>query len=129
MKEFEKIIIAVDDMFFAAKILSVAPHIGKTVERVKTASEIEAAIAPDVPTLLIIDLNSTKFDAVEIIASLKAQPQSSTTVLGFLSHVQLDLRRRAEQAGCDYVLPRSAFSQLLPDILSGKMPKAVPKAK
>ena len=129
MNQVEKILIAVDDMFFAAKILSVAQHLGKTVERVKTATEIEAAITPNLPTLLIIDLNSTKFDAVEIIASLKAQPQSSMTVLGFLSHVQIDLRRRAEQAGCDYVLPRSAFSQLLPDILSGKMPKAVPKAE
>ena len=129
MNQVEKILIAVDDMFFVAKILSVAQNLGKTVERVKTATEIEAAVTAEMPTLLIIDLNSTKFDAVEIIGSLKAQPQSAMAVLGFLSHVQLDLRRRAEQAGCDYVLPRSAFSQLLPDILSGKMPKAVPKAE
>ena len=129
MKPIDKIIIAVDDMFFAAKILSVAQNLGKIVERVKTATEIEATVTPEVPTLLIIDLNSSKFDAVEIIASLKAQPQSSTTILGFLSHVQLALRRRAEQAGCDYILPRSAFSQLLPEILSGKMPKAVSKAE
>src|SRR5262245_42800376 len=115
-------------MFFAAKILSTAQNLGKPFERVKTAAEIEAAISPDLSSLLIIDLNSSKFDALEIIASLKAQ-QSPITVVGFLSHIQIDLRRRAEQAGCDYILPRSAFSQLLPEILSGKMPKAVPKAE
>lgn len=127
LKPIEKIIVAVDDMFFAAKILSTAQSLGKPVERVKSAAEIEAAISPDLPTLVIIDLNSGKFDALEIIAALKAQP--AITILGFLSHVQIDLRRRAEQAGCDYILPRSAFSQLLPEILSGKMPKAVPKAE
>ncbi len=129
VKPIEKILLAVDDMFFAAKILSTAQHLGKSIERVKSAAEIEAAISVDSSALLIIDLNSTKFAALEVIAMLKAQSQLSTTILGFLSHVQIDLRRQAEEAGCDYILPRSAFSQLLPEILSGKMPKAVPKAE
>jgi hypothetical protein len=40
-----------------------------------------------------------------------------TAVLGFLSHVQHDLKAAAAEAGCDRILPRSAFTAELPDIL------------
>jgi hypothetical protein len=38
-------------------------------------------------------------------------------VIGFLSHVQGDLKQKAHEVGCDMVLPRSAFSQNLPQLL------------
>jgi hypothetical protein len=38
-------------------------------------------------------------------------------VMGFLSHVQTDLAAAAHEAGCDFVLARSAFAQQLPQLL------------
>jgi PleD family two-component response regulator len=123
-----KIIVAVDDMFFAAKILGAAQRVGRQVERVKTREQLTESASNHTVALLIIDLNSTQWQALEIIESFKSTPAlAAIPILGFLSHLQLDLKRRAEQRGCDYVLPRSAFSQTLPDILSGKMP--APPAK
>ena len=40
-----------------------------------------------------------------------------TSVIGFLSHLQGDLKVKALEAGCDMVMPRSAFSQNLPNLL------------
>jgi hypothetical protein len=37
--------------------------------------------------------------------------------LGYLSHVQSELKKKAEETGCDVVMPRSAFSKNLPRIL------------
>jgi len=37
---------------------------------------------------------------------------------GLLSHVQVDLAVQAQKAGCDEVMPRSAFTQNLASILS-----------
>jgi hypothetical protein len=37
--------------------------------------------------------------------------------VGFVSHVQGDLKVKAVEAGCDVVMPRSAFSQNLVSIL------------
>jgi hypothetical protein len=37
--------------------------------------------------------------------------------VGFVSHVQGDLKVKAQEAGCDVVMPRSAFSQTLPSLL------------
>ena len=36
---------------------------------------------------------------------------------GFVSHVQGELKQKAQEAGCDVVMPRSAFSQTLPQLL------------
>ena len=38
-------------------------------------------------------------------------------IIGFLSHIQGDLKAKAVEAGCDTVMPRSAFSQNLPNLL------------
>jgi CheY-like chemotaxis protein len=123
-----KIIVAVDDMFFAAKILGAAQSVGRPVERVKTSEQLAESAALHPVALLIIDLNSTQFEALEIIARFKANPAlAAIPILGFLSHVQIELKRQAEQTGCDYVMARSAFSQRLAEILSGKMPKSSAK--
>jgi hypothetical protein len=39
------------------------------------------------------------------------------SVIGFVSHVQGELKLKAQESGCDMVLARSAFSQSLPQIL------------
>jgi CheY-like chemotaxis protein len=124
----ERIIVAVDDMFFAAKILSTAEQLGRTVERVKTREQLSAALVKQGPALLLIDLNSTQWDALEVIASCKSlSTPHARRILGFLSHVQVELKGLAEAAGCDVVMPRSAFAQALPAILSGKLPNSSAK--
>lgn len=62
-----------------------------------------------------MDLNA-EFDAVREIEKLKAS--QSVPIIGFFSHVQVDLKRGAEQAGAQEVLPRSVFTERLADILS-----------
>ena len=37
--------------------------------------------------------------------------------MGFLNHLQGELKAKAIEAGCDTVMPRSAFSQSLPNML------------
>jgi DNA-binding NarL/FixJ family response regulator len=51
------------------------------------------------------------------IARVRAA-QKDLKVIGFLSHVQLDLAAQAQAAGCSEVMPRSAFTQNLAAILS-----------
>jgi CheY-like chemotaxis protein len=118
-----KIIVAVDDMFFAAKILGAAQAIGRQVERVKSREQLTEALSGPPASLLILDLNSAQLAALEWIERLKADPRlSAIPIIGFLSHVQVELRDRARELGCDSVMARSAFSQRLPEILSGRLP-------
>ena len=52
-----------------------------------------------------------------LIPRIKSKLKRGTSVIGFLSHLQGDLKAKAMEAGCDMVMPRSAFSQNLPNLL------------
>jgi CheY-like chemotaxis protein len=112
------ILAAVDDMFFAAKIRGTAEQIGLEVYFTKT---VEAAIEKarvDSPRLIIADLHSAKLDPFALATELKMDESlRRIPLIGFFSHVQMELQTRAEEAGFDKVMPRSAFSKRLPEIL------------
>jgi CheY-like chemotaxis protein len=113
------IFMIVDDMFFASKIRGTVNAAGREAVSVRSLERIDN---DKTPSLILLDLNSTRVDPVETIQSLKASDKfSGVPIVGFLSHVQVDLKRAAEDAGCDYVIPRSLFSQALPQIVTGDL--------
>lgn len=109
----------VDDLFFLAKIQEVARKLNVKVEFVKSDKEIGDKISQngqEPPSLIIIDLNNPAIKPLTVIPKLKREFKG-TAIIGFLSHVQGELKVKAQDAGCDMVLPRSAFSQNLPSLL------------
>jgi CheY-like chemotaxis protein len=107
-------------MFFAAKINAAASRAGRQLERVRSREQVEREVSENPPSLLILDLNSQSLDPLETIRYFKAHPDlRAVPIVGFVSHVQTDLIRSAQAAGCDYVLPRSKFTLLLPELISG----------
>lgn len=114
------IIAAVDDLFFASRIRAVAEHVDVRIRFVKSAAEAVQAAKTDKPDLIIVDLNSRSCKPFDLAARLKADEElRSLSLLGFFSHVQTELKQQAAQAGYDQVLPRSLFTQRLPEILGG----------
>jgi len=110
----------VDDLFFLAKIQETARKMNVKVEFVKTDKDLLERMkqnGEEVPSLLIFDLNNANAKPLSAIPKLKAKLKKGTSIIGFLSHVQGDLKQKAHEAGCDMVLPRSAFSQNLPQLL------------
>lgn len=103
---------------FAVKIQDSAKRVGLGVSLAKTEEEAIGKAKLN-PSLIIVDLNTTGLDSVELIKKLKTDESTrSFHIVGFVSHVQTDLRKQAQEAGCDEVIARSAFSQNLPGILS-----------
>lgn len=121
-----KIIAAVDDMFFASKIRAVAEHLGLTVQFVKSVPAAIEAIRQERPALIVADLHSQRCQPLELARELKADAALRTIpIIGFFSHVETALQAAAQEAGYDRVMPRSAFSNNLAQILSGNL-SAVP---
>ena len=116
-----RVIAAVSDMFFASKIRGTAEHLNVTVYFARTEAGLFDAAKADVPSLIILDLHDTRLDPFALAARLKADEQlRAVPLVAFFSHVETELRRRALDAGIDQVLPRSAFTQRLPELLSGE---------
>ncbi|SRR5713226_2799644 len=113
------VIAVVDDLFFASKIRGTAEQLGVAVSFPRNADGVIAAALRDQPAMIICDLHSTRIDPIELAKRLKADEQlRSIPLLGFFSHVQTELQHQAEQAGFDRVIPRSAFTKHLADILT-----------
>lgn len=111
------IIGVIADLFFMVKISDAAKQAGMTVEYVKDPKDVLEKVKAK-PAMIIFDLNFEAADPVKLIAELKSSPEyKGVELIGFLSHVQVELKQKAQEAGCDAVLARSAFSQNLPLIL------------
>ena len=110
----------VDDLFFLAKIQETARKLNVKVEFVKTDKDVFERMGKNgngKPTLIIVDLNNVAAKPLTVIPKLKSKLKKETNIIGFVSHVQGELKMKAQEAGCDMVLPRSAFSQNLAQLL------------
>jgi CheY-like chemotaxis protein len=110
----------VDDLFFLAKINEISRKLNIKVEFVKSEKDVFARVEEnggEPPTLVIVDLNNANIKPLTVIAKIKKEYKKQTNIVGFLSHVQGELKVKAQEAGCDMVVPRSAFSQNLPSLL------------
>jgi CheY-like chemotaxis protein len=110
------ILTVIEDLFFTVKINEAAKQAGLSAEFVK--SEMDALHrAKFHPAAIVIDLNCSLIDPVRLIGALKSSPElKGIPVIGFISHVQIDLKQKAQEAGCNMVLARSAFSQNMPQM-------------
>jgi PleD family two-component response regulator len=115
--EPKKILAVLDDLFFMVKINESAKQAGLPIEFLKTEIDLLER-AKTHPALIIFDLNYQGVDPLKLVQTLKAGSETKgISVIGYLSHVQGELKVKAQEAGCDAVLPRSAFSQNLSQIL------------
>ena len=114
----KKVLAVVEDLFFTVKINESAKRAGLPVAFVKSQRDALDQAAEH-PALIILDLNFASVDPVDLIRQLKADPTlAKIQLLGYVSHVQGDLKQAAQEAGCDMVLARSAFSQNLLPIMT-----------
>jgi hypothetical protein len=111
----------IEDLFFLVKIQETARKLGVKVEFVKGDKDAVARIydAPEneKPALLVFDLNNLNVKPMALIPKFKSKFKKAVSIIGFLNHLQGDLKMKAIEAGCDVVMPRSAFSQSLPNLL------------
>jgi PleD family two-component response regulator len=115
-QESKKILAVVSDLFFSVKIIDAAKRAGLALEFVKDSKDVIEK-AGQKPSLIIFDLNFDAIEPLNLITKLKENAETkSVSLLGYLSHVQGELKLRAQDAGCDMVMARSAFSLNLPQI-------------
>ena len=111
------VIIAVDDLIFLSKIQAASREAGVSIEIMATPDEVEKKLQGR-QSMLIVDLNAEKFSPLELIDRVrKSSTSADTKIVGFFSHMQMELKKRAERLGCDLVLPKSRFIVELASLL------------
>lgn len=116
MQVSKRVLAVVNDLFFSVKLTEAAKRSGLALEFVKEGEQVMEK-ADERPSLIIFDLNFEAVEPLKLISRLKGTPHTkSISLIGYLSHVQAELKQKAQEAGCDMVMARSAFSQNLPQI-------------
>lgn len=114
----KKIFAVLDDMFFSSKIREAAKGLKLEIDFIKGSNSLTEQIEKDVPSLLIVDLNTKLLSPLQVIRDLKSSPElMDIPLLGYFSHVQTELKEEAAKAGCNMVYPKSKFSKDLRSIL------------
>jgi CheY-like chemotaxis protein len=118
MHQKKKILAVVDDLLFTVKIADAAKRSGLDVDFVKSEHDVIDKATHEHPLLIIIDLNNNSVAPLDLIAKLKGKDElKRISLIGYLSHVQGELKQQAQEAGANIVMARSAFSQNLQQIL------------
>jgi CheY-like chemotaxis protein len=117
-----RVVAAVEDLLFRSKISETANQLGMEALFPRSPKKLITEVQTSPPDLLVLDLNSTRFEPLMLLGQLKSdEALREVPVVGFLSHVQKDLALAARESGCDRVMARSAFTRDLPKILSGAL--------
>jgi CheY-like chemotaxis protein len=117
MLESKRIVTVLNDLMFTVKIQEAAKRVGLEPVFVKSGREaIDLADAN--AAAIILDLNYADAKPLELISDLKGNERTKKIpLIGYVAHVQVELRQAAETRGCDVVVARSAFVQNLPELL------------
>jgi hypothetical protein len=101
-----RVVALAPDLFFASKIEATLRAAGHEVTIVSSPAELPAG--GEAADVLIVDLDNSDF----------AVGTPGVRRLGFYSHVDVDVRRKAEEAGFDLVVPRSRMAREMPELVS-----------
>ena len=114
----KKILAVVEDLLFTVKISDAAKRAGLEVEFLKSERDVIEKATHEKPLLIILDLNFNAVQPLKLISKVKSNGEmKQISVIGYLSHVQGELKQQAQDAGANIVMARSAFSQNLQQIL------------
>ena len=111
-----RVLCVCDDMIFATKIGGTASAVGCDLKVVRGPQQVSEQL-DDTATTVIVDLGAAGPDPVGLIRELRER-HAALRIVAYGSHVDTAVSEAARGAGADEVLPRSAFSGRLPEILS-----------
>ncbi|HXX93257.1 MAG TPA: hypothetical protein VEN81_06460, partial [Planctomycetota bacterium] len=107
-----KVVVAIPDLFFRAKVLETARTLSVELDVARDADEVLQRVRAEKPRLVLMDLQAAALQPLETIPTLQGIP-----VIGYLAHEEVELREKALAAGCAEVLTKGQFSASLPAIL------------
>jgi len=114
----EDVALVCTDLMFTSKVTGVGKELGRRVRVYPNAKSATSAVSPDLK-LALLDLSNPKATSPEDIRAWKAALPEGAVLVAYGSHVDVTALQAARDAGCDVVLPRSAFVQRLPQLLGG----------
>jgi hypothetical protein len=113
-----RVVAFIPDLLFGSRVQAGLAAAGHEVELVTGGAVLCERLAN--VDVLIVDLTDAELLGVGWVESLTADGLlKGVRTLGFYSHVEVEARRRAEDAGFDLVVPRSRMAREGASLIAG----------
>jgi CheY-like chemotaxis protein len=103
-----------DDLMFTSRITGTARSLGLTIKPARSVEALEALANEENPRCIIMDLANPGLAVSDLVQHLRETCTPIPRIVAYGSHVDAAGLKSARDAGCDVVLPRSAFVEQLP---------------
>jgi DNA-binding NarL/FixJ family response regulator len=103
-----------DDLIDSSRIVGAGRDHGVTIRWARHLDGLVALARQEAPRLVLVDLANPGLSVENLIEGLRGACSEMPRVVAYGPHVDAAGLRAARQAGCDLVLPRSAFVEQLP---------------
>ena len=105
-----RIVLVSPDLLFGSKVEGGLVAAGHEVRRFSAPDEGRAAAAG--ADVLVVDLGASHYETATLVEWTRPHGELvRARTLGYYPHVDQDIRRRAERAGFDLVVPRSRMAR------------------
>jgi hypothetical protein len=113
-----RVVAYVPDLLFGSQLQGAARAAGHEVALAGEPVALREAIVG--ASVLVVDLTAEPTERVELFEELSREGLlGDVRTLAFYSHVDADVRRRAQAAGFDLVVPRSRIAREGPALIAG----------
>jgi len=102
-------------MFLQSRIAELAKQTGADPFFATAPDQLNQLVSESRAELVVLDLSSTDYDPFVVGRELKTK--FNTRLFGLFPHVKTELKKRADEAGFEYVVPNSNFLSSLRRIL------------
>jgi CheY-like chemotaxis protein len=106
-----------DDLIFTSRIVGTAEALGLSIHTAKDQAGLQALARPQAASCVIIDLANPGLDIAALVNWLRQNCTPAPRTVAYGAHVNVESLKKAREAGCDLVLPRSKFAEDLPRAL------------
>ncbi len=103
-----------DDLIDTSRIAGAGRAAGVAVRSARHLGGLAALARQEAPALVLVDLANPGLSVADLLGVLRQVCPVPPRVVAFGPHVDAAGLRAAREAGCDAVLPRSAFFEQLP---------------
>ena len=105
-----------DDLIFSSRIGGTARDYGLTIQTARSVEALVSLARQRPPRCVFVDLAQPDLKIAGLVHTLR-ELSPNCRFIAYGSHVDAASLRRAREAGCDVVLPRSKFVEELPRAL------------
>lgn len=108
----------IPDLLFGSRVQATLVQAGHEV--VLTGSTDAVRVALSDAAVLVVDLTDEQLDGATLVESLSVEGLlSEVRTLAFYSHVNVQARERAVEAGFDLAVPRSRMAREAEELVAG----------